>query len=322
MPTLARTQTDNASLGSHASGAPGSTVFAGSTSPSAGASATGGGSGSGSGGRVTPVPLSTTPTATDVAPSFSTPTLPSGPDVGDTDAQWREMQNTLTEVEMSATKADPLFAAEHLRALDMLRAKQFVLAQAWARSEVDEVVEDREREREKEKDKGAGVTLATSAAGAVAGPGSGAGPGQAQSPAAKGKGMLDPTEFGVPSPIARATTTPTTPGLSPGLSPVATATTSGAAAGSAMGAGLSESPWLLSREDKMKNLMLADEKTKREMLLARKRREANDRYFERMNSAVVDVVTKLDEVAMTMTAVERQSQAIWNESESSVSEST
>ncbi|KAG5292840.1 hypothetical protein I7I48_05046 [Histoplasma ohiense] len=56
------------------------------------------------------------------------------------------------------------------------------------------------------------------------------------------------------------------------------------------------------------------EKTERDILLARKRREANDRYFDRVNSGVLDVVAKLEEVASAMRVVERESKDIWNES--------
>ncbi|OJD16305.1 hypothetical protein AJ78_03517 [Emergomyces pasteurianus Ep9510] len=56
------------------------------------------------------------------------------------------------------------------------------------------------------------------------------------------------------------------------------------------------------------------EKTEKDILLARKRREANDRYFDRVNSGVLDVVAKLEEVASAMRVVERESKEIWNES--------
>ncbi|PGH15798.1 hypothetical protein AJ79_02179 [Helicocarpus griseus UAMH5409] len=59
-----------------------------------------------------------------------------------------------------------------------------------------------------------------------------------------------------------------------------------------------------------------DEKTEKDILLARKRREANDRYFDRVNGGVLDVVAKLEEVAMAMRDVERESKEIWNESDS------
>jgi len=49
---------------------------------------------------------------------------------------------------------------------------------------------------------------------------------------------------------------------------------------------------------------------------ARKRREANDRYFQRVNGGVLDVVAKLEEVASAMRAVEQESRDIWGESES------
>ncbi|WP_248790891.1 hypothetical protein, partial [Escherichia coli] len=43
-----------------------------------------------------------------------------------------------------------------------------------------------------------------------------------------------------------------------------------------------------------------EEETERDIQLARKRREANDRYFEQVNRGVLDVVSKLDEVAGAM----------------------
>lgn len=58
------------------------------------------------------------------------------------------------------------------------------------------------------------------------------------------------------------------------------------------------------------------EETEADILLARKRREANDKYFDRVNSGVLDVVTKLEEVAKAMRAVEQESRDIWGESDS------
>jgi len=59
-----------------------------------------------------------------------------------------------------------------------------------------------------------------------------------------------------------------------------------------------------------------EEETEADILLARKRREANDRYFHRVNEGVLDVVAKLEEVASAMRAVEQESRDIWGESES------
>lgn len=58
------------------------------------------------------------------------------------------------------------------------------------------------------------------------------------------------------------------------------------------------------------------EETEADILLARRRREANDRYFQRVNGGVLDVVAKLEEVASAMRAVERESRDIWGEGES------
>jgi hypothetical protein len=59
-----------------------------------------------------------------------------------------------------------------------------------------------------------------------------------------------------------------------------------------------------------------EEETEADILLARKRREANDRYFQRVNGGVLDVVAKLEEVASAMRAVEQESRDIWGDSES------
>lgn len=58
-----------------------------------------------------------------------------------------------------------------------------------------------------------------------------------------------------------------------------------------------------------------EEETEVDILLARKRREANDRYFQRVNQGVLDVVAKLEEVAIAMRAVEQESKDIWAEGE-------
>ncbi|EXJ80032.1 hypothetical protein A1O3_08318 [Capronia epimyces CBS 606.96] len=60
-----------------------------------------------------------------------------------------------------------------------------------------------------------------------------------------------------------------------------------------------------------------EEETERDIQLARKRREANDRYFKQVNRGVLDVVSKLDEVAGAMRRVERESREIWDESSDS-----
>ena len=49
------------------------------------------------------------------------------------DARWREMQNTLNEVEMTAQSSTHVFGESHATALDALRKAQVELAQAWGR---------------------------------------------------------------------------------------------------------------------------------------------------------------------------------------------
>jgi len=61
-----------------------------------------------------------------------------------------------------------------------------------------------------------------------------------------------------------------------------------------------------------------EEETEADILLARKRREANDRYFQRVNAGVLEVVSKLEEVAVAMRAVEQESRDIWGDTDSPV----
>jgi hypothetical protein len=50
-----------------------------------------------------------------------------------------------------------------------------------------------------------------------------------------------------------------------------------------------------------------------DIVLGRRRREANDKYFQRVNDGVIDVVAKLEDVAVAMRAVEQESQDVWSE---------
>ncbi|ERF74657.1 hypothetical protein EPUS_00787 [Endocarpon pusillum Z07020] len=56
-----------------------------------------------------------------------------------------------------------------------------------------------------------------------------------------------------------------------------------------------------------------EKETENDILLAKTRREANDRYFEQVNNSVLDAVKKLDEVAAAMRKVEKESSDIWSE---------
>ena len=62
-----------------------------------------------------------------------------------------------------------------------------------------------------------------------------------------------------------------------------------------------------------------EEETEADIRLARRRREANDQYFQRVNDGVLDVVQKLEDVAASMKAVEKESRDIWEDSEASPS---
>lgn len=67
------------------------------------------------------------------------------------------------------------------------------------------------------------------------------------------------------------------------------------------------------------NMDRLDEETDADTRVARRRREANDEYFQRVNGGVLDVVAKLQDVADAMKAVEKESRDIWEDSEASLS---
>ena len=161
-------------------------------------------------------------------------------EIDGTDALWEEMQHTLAEVELSAANGAHVFGANHSKALEELRVKQLALAQAWARTETEEVTETSNTNTEQE-----GTAPSKSAPSEA--PRGGSIPGDGSAPKSE------------------------------------------------------------------------DGTTEKDILLARKRREANDRYFDRVNQGVLDVVAKLEEVAEAMRAVERESKEIWSEEESVIS---
>ncbi|KAJ5226717.1 uncharacterized protein N7469_006723 [Penicillium citrinum] len=72
---------------------------------------------------------------------------------------------------------------------------------------------------------------------------------------------------------------------------------------------------LAPRRDGVSHRTLDDE-TEKDIILARKRRDANDRYFDRVNQGVLDVVAKLEEVSQAMRTVEQESKDIWSDSDS------
>lgn len=147
------------------------------------------------------------------------------------------MQNTLAEVELSAFRGEHVFGEEHSKALEELRLKQLKLAQAWTRSEVDDIDQNQEQ-------------LTT-------------------------------------------TTTTDSKDQKPESAPVKGVTTDSAATYQALEA-----------------------ETEKDLQQARRRRDANDLYFDRVNNGVLDVVASLEEVAEAMRAVERESKDIWSDSAS------
>lgn len=180
-----------------------------------------------------------------------------------TDALWAEMQATLEEVELSASEGTHVFGPEHDQKLENLRSAQIALAQAWARSEADDVIETALRDNT-------------------------ASPAGDEFRNLKGA-MAETSKSGIGE------------GLEPAKSIAGTASgrpvSSGGGVGDRLGAKL-------------------EEETEVDIILARKRREANDEYFQRVNDGVIDVVAKLEQVAVAMRAVEQESKDLWNENSS------
>lgn len=156
------------------------------------------------------------------------------------ESHWAEMQKTLADVELSAMNPSHVFGAEHAKALEDLRTAQLSLAQAWARSEAEEITEHEGHDPET-RDVSAGVNVGL--------PGSGRG----------------------------------------------------------------------SRRNSTSIDRTLEQETERDIQLARRRREANDRYFQQVNQGVLEVVQRLDEVAGAMRRVERESREIWNDDDSALS---
>jgi hypothetical protein len=72
-----------------------------------------------------------------------------------------------------------------------------------------------------------------------------------------------------------------------------------------------------TKGDKLFDRIRLEEETEKDIELSRKRREANDRYFEKVNKGVQEVVVKLEEVAKAMRGVESESKEIWGHGDDS-----
>ncbi|KAI0101903.1 hypothetical protein GGR51DRAFT_306838 [Nemania sp. FL0031] len=194
-----------------------------------------------------------------------------------TDALWAEMQATLEEAELSASGGTHVFGPDHDRKLAELRLAQIALAQAWGRSEADDATSGSiASETEVRNLKGALGDVGGMAAAVAAGAAHSAilSPGPA-------KGAADGTDAG------RST-------VGTGSAQLGNSGLDGEKLGEKLGAKL-------------------EEETERDILLARNRREANDRYFSKVDQGVRDVVAKLEEVAIAMRAVEQETRSVWGE---------
>lgn len=72
--------------------------------------------------------------------------------------------------------------------------------------------------------------------------------------------------------------------------------------------------------DRLFDRLKLEEETEKDIELSRRRREENDRYFEKVNKGVQEVVVRLEEVAKAMRGVENESNEIWGRSEDGTAE--
>ncbi|KAJ4556460.1 hypothetical protein HRR78_002121 [Exophiala dermatitidis] len=218
------------------------------------------------------------PARVPAASSFSGPSLRQPaiePEDQRAESLWAEMQKTLADVEVSAMNTSHVFGASHTKALDDLRAAQLSLAQTWAKTEADELHE------KQESNAASGDNVAE-----VVGQQLDATPSNTTTTAGGGG--------------AGATSSTTTPGRRKG--------------GPQQQPGKANNGGSNNNRSAFTNNKNLEEETERDIQLARKRREANDRYFQQVNRGVLEVVSKLDEVAGAMRRVERESREIWDES--------
>lgn len=192
------------------------------------------------------------------------------------------MQNSLNEVELTAQSSTNVFGASHAASLDELRRAQVELARAWGRGNEDRAAhagtdvgaDGKTMEQMQGRFSGAEEIVGDRADVAHKRPGGGRGRADTQTSAATGSTVLSDGEAA----------SPTSPGRG------------SKGSGGKDGAGKSS---------------LEDE-TAHDIKLASERRAANDRYFNKVDMAVKDVVTKLEGVAEAMKGVEGESRSLWS----------
>ncbi|KAL0262985.1 hypothetical protein SLS55_001960 [Diplodia seriata] len=245
--------------------------------------------------------------------AVTTPMHPTGsatpgqqPDQPSTDAIWAEMQNTLEEVELSATTGTHVFRPGHSQALDELRTAQIALAQAWARSEA---ADEEERSTPTTENNQQQQQQRDDLLGGRRGGGSNNNNNNV-------RGNNDPLLGGKTRPLSAANVLQMDREQKvAGVGPAAAVAAALGAGGAAGAAGMAAAARPRSgTETSVKSQLERD--TENDIQLARKRREANDRYFQRVNAGVLDVVAKLEEVAKAMKGVEQESKEIWGDAES------
>ena len=240
-------------------------------------------------------------------------------------AVWTDMQNSLDEFELNGTAARSLggvFGAGHARALVQLRDAQIGLATAWAGGREAEVEEERLLLKDAEKQRGLAKQKAEGGRSKGA-----AGGEKPESKLPRREGFPAGEPLILPAVAARLGKDADDKRPCTGR---ADEHAKGAAGAGSAGLGRSEgiagagaatagvSPDANGKEDAEKEKMRLQIETELDLELSRKRRIANDRYFEKVNHGVLDVVNQLEEVAKAMKGVESETKELWRDGADSV----
>ncbi|KAF8474914.1 hypothetical protein BDZ91DRAFT_711990 [Kalaharituber pfeilii] len=203
---------------------------------------------------------------------------------------WQATSQKLSNIEAAvAGEETSVFGPDHAKALEELRTAQVQLAQAWMRSECEDLLDGEHAELARRSFGRDGMFGAGEPGGAGPSGSGGAGDiggfGEGSNAGGDGIGTTEATGIGSERGGEQAFS---------GGAPSATQAHPGAGAFS-IGSGS------IRRESGMG----------KDTLLARQRRELNDAHFNRVSLSVMDVIQKLENVAAAMAVVETESREIW-----------
>ena len=204
---------------------------------------------------------------------------------------------------MNSSAAHHVFGEAHAKALEDLRVSQLRLRDAWAHSESEEMMGGMSGLDDDEDDGGDGGADGTGTEENL--------DGSAEGGLGAAKAVIGTMKEGM---------------LGAGATPGTAHPTTNGHAGDTSTTDKTKSNTSSSKQNQSKAQQprkpakTLEEETERDILLARKRREANDRYFGQVNRGVLEVVRRLEEVAGAMGKVEREGREIWNETETETEE--